>query len=647
MSYLDPLRLHFSGRFLAAPSTVNNNPDYYNNATFLPIYQTMGPGWWNPEGDSYWRFIGCQVTDAFGPDGTPAAANDPVRSCMVADSDRSTAGKLADLDSQQQLVSQVWGMLVRIAAEDGTTLMSGRFEPVAFIDLWDRWPGAGGDIPAGAMYQSVLTDLEWGEVDDSPVLSGLRAASAASGMLSIKFNVDRYDLNFQSPTFTQGKVGGTIGPVKTGEPRHMVQGRQFTTRSGPGGFFYSPAGGINWCAAVVDEARGKILLDLGNALPLAPADPSVPSGTMQNLGELSLACLVPTPVGVRTVKLGDIDYRQAGWYDRTAGVVEVPATGRLNPAELTAVRDNPLALLLPDPFRKNSKVVAISEPASGLFARADQFVFRLDAGQSAQAEVWATRFGKPLAGAEVLALRDSGGLQGYPGSPPVATPENGLTFPASVTTGPDGRAMLPLTAGDPGNPRDFIDGQVYGVRPTLAATVDDPSYPVSPWHFISVLVWDPFAGDEPPTWHGSLHPVFQQYANLYPVMKRFLDLGDYESVCANRNLLLLAFGLDPHNPNYMPAVRDLSGAKRSVILRWLQEVGADGKPLLGTPPAADAAPPAGAGFAAADEGIPVAAQADTGEGVDPALLPHGKASAAARRQFLQDLTPLLPSEQPS
>jgi hypothetical protein len=29
MSYLDPLRLHFSGRFLAAPSTVNNNPDYY------------------------------------------------------------------------------------------------------------------------------------------------------------------------------------------------------------------------------------------------------------------------------------------------------------------------------------------------------------------------------------------------------------------------------------------------------------------------------------------------------------------------------------------------------------------------------------------------------------------------------------------
>jgi hypothetical protein len=34
---------------------------------------------------------------------------------------------------------------------------------------------------------------------------------------------------------------------------------------------------------------------------------------------------------------------------------------------------------------------------------------------------------------------------------------------------------------------------------------------------------DAFHPDEPPTWYGSIQPVFQQYADFYPVMKQFLD----------------------------------------------------------------------------------------------------------------------------
>ena len=36
----------------------------------------------------------------------------------------------------------------------------------------------------------------------------------------------------------------------------------------------------------------------------------------------------------------------------------------------------------------------------------------------------------------------------------------------------------------------------------------------------------------------------------------------------------------------MPVTRDLSPAKRTAILEWLQNVGADGKPLYGDAPAA-------------------------------------------------------------
>ncbi len=113
--------------------------------------------------------------------------------------------------------------------------------------------------------------------------------------------------------------------------------------------------------------------------------------------------------------------------------------------------------------------------------------------------------------------------------------------------------------------------------------------------------------------------MFRQYANLYPVMDVFLDLGDYASVCESRELLRLAFALDVADPNAMPATRDLSAAKRSAILRWLDEPGPDGNPRLGTPPARPARV-AQASEAAAPGRSPQ--EAERG----------GKAAAAARRR---------------
>jgi hypothetical protein len=138
----------------------------------------------------------------------------------------------------------------------------------------------------------------------------------------------------------------------------------------------------------------------------------------------------------------------------------------------------------------------------------------------------------------------------------------------------------------PGNPRAFIDGQVYGVRPILESALPAEGY--NPWDFVSLLVFDEFTPDEPPTWwgtpQGSLQPIFQQYANLYPIMQDFLDLGDYDSVCAHAGLLQLAFSLPLEDPNSMPITRDLSPAKRKAILRWLSEPGPDGKPRKGVEP---------------------------------------------------------------
>ena len=606
MSYLGPLRLHFSGTFQAAPSTVNNDPAHYNNATFRPELQERGndKGWWNPRGDASWRLIGCNVTAAWRADGTPASQDDPARSLLVADSDSHVAAKLADLDPEQQMVSEVWGLEIRLCDAADATLLRGRFEPAPFTDIWRRAEQAGdpGDIAASAAYQSVLTHLEWGDVSGSPMLSELRVA-AADDLLSIKFNVDGYNMDFRSPDFTRGRIAGTIGPAAAGEPRHFVRGRQFMADPVSTQGFFVPRGRLNFCAAVVDESLGKVYLDLGNALPAA-----TPGGPPPDLGTLTLVAMQLPPAGSpQQLLIGTVDYRDPKWYETTAGVAALPADRRLSDAELQAVAQNPLIL-------SAGPKVGVAESVGGWHVRADEFVLRVEPGAAADVRLYASRFGRPAAGARIIAFLDPAGLQtaGAPDPNPAV-----IDFPARVIADADGNATLAIGVGDPGNPRDVLDGAVYGVRPAIEDTLAwGTGYRFNPSDYISLLIWDGFRPDEPPTWHGSLQPIFQRYANLYPVMDRFLNLGSYDSVCNHRELLLLAFGLDAQDPNSMPATRDLSDSKRQAILRWLTDVGADGKPRLGTPSPTVAAEATEAATAA----IP-AAVAERG----------GKAAAASRR----------------
>src|SRR5688572_3589378 len=368
MSYLNSTRLHFAGQFQANISTVNNDPGHFDNAIFMPSYQErQGPrmnppnGWFNPEGDAAFRLLGCRITSAWLPGGR-VTAQDPVLTYLVADSDKQVSAKLVDLDSEQQLVSEIWGLQVRITDPQGNTILAGDFEPAAFADIWDRATGGGGggDIGAGAMYQSVLRNLHWGDVSASPFLSALRT-TASGGLLSIKFNVDGLSMDFTSPDFMCGRIVGTIGPADSTEPVHMVIGRQFMAAAASSGNFFTPLGGINFFAALVDEPGKCIYLDLGNALST-----SAPGAGLNNLGDLTLGIYDPiaspaNPAG-SVVPLGQIpsDYASdSSWYSRTAGVVALPLTA----AQLQAVSQAPLRLYVPAP----TPSISITEWNTGSF----------------------------------------------------------------------------------------------------------------------------------------------------------------------------------------------------------------------------------------------------------------------------------------
>jgi hypothetical protein len=615
MSYLNPLRLHFAGQFQASISTVNNvsgnfNPDHFKTPADKQARWTNESkfGGFSTYGDAAWRLIGCNITSAFMPGGLPSS--DPILSLLIADSDSKVSAKLVDLDSEQQLVSEIWGLQVRIADGNGNTLLRGDFEPAAFMDIWNRHIGKSSDASAGAQWQSVLKNLEWADVSEYPFLKSLRA-EAADGLLSIKFNVDAYNMDSTALGYLRGRITGTIGPASVDEPRQFVRGHQLAAvyispQTTP---FPVPTNNLNWCVASVDEAAGKVYLDLGNAIPTIGA-----ANDLANVGDLTLQ----TADG--SLVLGTLPastYAGSAWYGSTAGVVEFPAQGSLTADQIQTLRTSPLCITGIDP---QGNPTGVAEASDGLFVRADRFVYRLnplpdEPDNTVHVPIYATQFGAPLKGVPVSAyvyndqLQPQQSLYYNEGSDiNIGTPDSAITFPTATTnTDANGKTFLPITGSDPGKPRDPIDGQVYGIALNLPGQAQVPA---SLWHFISLLLWSQFTPDKPTTWWGSIQPIFQQYANLYPVMSRFLDMGDYDQVSQPHpaHMLHLAFGLDVSNPNSMPVTRDLSWAKRQAILKWLKGPNPSATPppppLEGTKPAAILAAATPASAAAAAEAAP-------------------------------------------
>ena len=599
MSYLDAPRLHFSGWFQADVSTINNRVEPFQNDSFVPQYQELNQnGSWNPEGTGIFRLMDCAVTGAF-IDGrllvTPG--QDPVIGLGLQNADRSTPGKLVDLDPQQQMVSEIWGMQVRLLDGAARPLLQGEFKPAAFINLWQRQQKAmPRDQTLAAYYQSVLEGVAWPDATGSPLLDALKAATQ-DGMLSIQFNVFGYGRDSKIPRYTLGHIAGTIGPYRSGEPKHFVLGRQMIAYA-PNSFV-QPSQGVGSLQAKVSADGMWLTADFGNSFPIEEAN----SGLM-DIGPVLVGVLNTSPATLLTTVASDdvtviarVPYLQSRWYTQTAGVQSFDLS--THPAARALLPTCPLVLLAPIAGTSNYTVL-LQESIEGLYVRADQFVFRIEPGESQQVEFHASQFGAPLPGAAVAISATEGMMGGSGGSgpmqpppdppapiPTIATPANAVSYPASVTTDESGRATLALTAtaAGPGQPRGYIAGQLYGLGYQLAA--QPAGYVANPLNYVSVLAYSAGTRTASPTWYQDIRPLFTQYAHLYPIMSRHVvDLADYASVVSRLAILKLAFSLPRRDPNHMPVTRDLGEGDRATILKWLDMKGPDGLPPLGTPPPA-------------------------------------------------------------
>lgn len=570
MSYLGPLRLHFAGQFQADPSTVNNAAIHFDTAHFRPEYLQLNPATsWRPNGTGAFRFLACKVTSVSYNDGS-VSQRDPIVGMFVGDAAARVSAKIVDLDPQQQIASEIWGMEIRLT--DGAhDFFKGPFQVAAFSDMWmGRARGRGGkaDTALSTFFQSVVgPELHWGDTNHSKFLAQLRRA-ARKGMLSIKFNLDGYNMNPESPTYTLGRVVGTIGPWLPDEPKHFVLGRQLLPELNG----HNPAGQLNFMQAVVDRSTKRVIADFGNALPTTR-----PGGPLYDCGDVELGYVEKSGA---FHSLGHVNYENPDWYPVTAGIEAFPHDRKLTGAEWRALKRHRLAV------RQNGTVI-LEENHEGLHVRADKFVFRMEPGEKVKAEIWASQYGQPLPKAKLVAFYDTSGFQPsgegvaeMPHPPDFGIPEKALTFAKRIVTGRNGRAMLTLKASPPGNPRGYMDGQIYGVRYMFREIANrvrkNASFGYNPADFISVHVRDLFKVNRRPTWY-DLEPIFKLYGNLFPVMSHIVDLHSYASVVAQARILTFAFSLPMEDPNYMPVTRDLSAPKREAILRWLKH------PILGKP----------------------------------------------------------------
>ena len=217
----------------------------------------------------------------------------------------------------------------------------------------------------------------------------------------------------------------------------------------------------------------------------------------------------------------------------------------------------------------------------------DEWAFRKNPFEQATVKIFATKFGKPLNNATVNLepcnvncprFIEEGPSVGQPPLPEV---------PPHAVTDANGIAEYNISTIDPKNNRIFIDGQLYFFRYSffdqkltdcLDMCKNDPYKLLN--SLVVIRVFDDYTIDGEPTWLDHVYPIFQQYANLYPVMtENFVDLGNYHEVINYRHRIQVCLELPESHPNYMPVTRDLSKSKRDVILKWLKQE----NPLVGNP----------------------------------------------------------------
>ena len=450
----------------------------------------------------------------------------------------------------------------------------------------------------------------------------------------------------------------------TASQRCSPPGRRFAIANAAANPFAS-ASGFGFTNAVVEGEGKHLTVDFGISIPLQLNDADGGDGQIQpqDLGPITVAVAVAgdvstdNPAVAPGVREGQVlahdqyqvvgvldDYASAAWLRSTGGLVDfdIPA------GAAALIVDHPLLMLIPT-SGQSGLTVAIRESIGGLWMRADDFVQRLDTAPSGwvgqDVAIRAMRWGERWADAPIALslppVTQQGGADTNEVKPPQADiPDNNVplakfSVPPTASTGPDGIATVTYWAQDPGNPRGYIDGQIYQIAyaPAVVGASPMPMFEVVVSH-----VRDAYTPPKVPSWDTDVRPVLVQYSNLYPIMSHGLfSLSDFDTVAGNAKLLHLAFTLPMSDPNFMPATRDISAGKLRMIVDWLTSYMPHGSPAgYGAIPPLPVGGPLPVQKAAVTPSATAPPKAAPASEVIDALGPGNDGKTAAARAFMRN-----------
>lgn len=628
-------RLYFSGKFYTDPSTTNNYVNYYDTAKFRPNYQLEGDelnwnGFWNPDGTATFAFVECDVTGSYSPTAKgPPPTPDTLIDQTVVYNRKSVYGKISDLDPQMQTVSALYG--VRLNIGEGDTAFSSLLMPTSFRDMWGAIYNPNANAAAYiqgycAVYQGVLKLDSFSEGSStflqecSSYLEASKALTDANGnpiyphgALSVRFRVDWYSNDPSSPDFCYGNVSAYVTPWIPDFPMNFDAGRQLHVTPETMGISAADGGEAalaNMAYAYVQKMKDEsssLFVDLVNSFyRLKPTwtlqEEKDEEGNdvwvcpYQNQGTVDIGYfpdLYTPDQGSRFEVLANVPYLEKEFEDKS-GIMDIPLTA----TQLTAIEGKPLGIRV----TKDSEVkYRLAEANNGFFVRADTFAFHIEPttastspadAETQTAYLYCSLFGQLQKEQSIIVGFDSSAMQNTgqgDGGPIVGQPVSALTlngkeytdpddpqgdnYSLTITTGDKGYATLSIKGGDCKNPRGYIDGQLYGLRYAAGSILPDKDALSANNEKVNILLFDVFNGSTTPSWLVDVLPIFKLYANLYPSMHRIVRLDDFGSVTMRRKALLRSFTVDIEDPMYMPTTRDLSKAKRNMIVDWLNTPG--------------------------------------------------------------------------
>ena len=610
-SYLDTPRIHFIGNFRADVDTRNND-----RCNYIPDYVTPDLNRdWNSNGTNEFEFINTKVSEVNydSPVTTITEENDPILSAFIVTNLERPFAKITDLDTDAQVKSTIYGMNFGISFgynDQGKRQVAfmGKWTPsVIAQDVWKRMKCYKGDqdsFPFGSQGTTILTDIEWGDLHNSPSLQQLKdKCESGSNKLSIRVSYYYYTRNYEPLVpyrFTLGNIVGTIGVYNDGETLNFGGDRlmisegldhdppQLTFNQSDSCYGLNISEQAPWTSnapfKIRDTGNKEVVVDLSNALPI------MTDGTQRDIGELYLGYNDTSGSCLQLIEPNTpIPYMANNWlesgalavYSLTNNQYQYLLSNSLMVIQKVQGNQNrPLCGNLPS-IKTESGIVVLKERE--YFIRPlNYYVDRLEyKGNTSSQTLYVTHYGAPAQNVKIKIKQAKhktthpiGGVAPYQNTK-TTDAKGQVTFLFSVTQAiPYPRKYTKAPC--PPFPSKYtlpIDGQVYKFNYCILNESESDCNPLMKVSQITIKAYSTVNYTSPYTWVDHVGVIFTHYNHIAPVMKSIVNLSNYTDVTQPWNIKLInhSMQLDFEHPNYMPATRDLSPSKQKMILEWLED----------------------------------------------------------------------------